>query len=127
MQQSVHLQSQTGQIVRFQAMNTTIELQYTEADKEQAAMRRLAEDWFRTTANRFSRFLPQSELSALNELAGSRCLVSDAMLEVLQLAEHFREKTEAAFNPFIVEALELAGYDDSFERVKEESGLWLHG
>lgn len=101
----------------FRAMNTKIELLLDagEAAKDAASF---AIEGFRAAEERFSRFLPDSELSQLNRVAGARCLVSDEMLEVLLLAEAFRATTDGAFNPLILPALEQYGYDETFDLVK---------
>ncbi|MBM7566643.1 FAD:protein FMN transferase [Paenibacillus sacheonensis] len=103
---------------RFRAMNTSIACTLAYESEEQAdRLRRDAVSWFRYAEEKFSRFLPTSELVYLNRRAGADCLVSSAMLEVLQLAETYRRRTDGAFNPFILDALERCGYEDSFERL----------
>jgi thiamine biosynthesis lipoprotein len=102
----------------IRAMNTHIELLLWADAVTAAAAEETAADWFRITEERFSRFRPDSELCALNRLAGERCLVSDSMLEVLQLAEAYRRKTDGIFDPLLLGQLERLGYDATFEAVK---------
>jgi thiamine biosynthesis lipoprotein len=102
----------------FRAMNTRIEFKFHAADSEVEKLIHLAENWFETVEQRFSRFRADSELSYLNQSAGETCMVSDPMLEVLQLAELYRVKTDHVFEPFILQALEEAGYCKSFELLK---------
>lgn len=100
----------------FKAMNTTVSCTLPCTDDRHAErVQREAMSWFRYVEERFSRFLPGSELTQLNERAGTECLVSSAMLEVLQLAETYRQETEGAFNPLVLNALRSAGYSRSFE------------
>ena len=58
-----------------------------------------------------------SELSHLNLLAGERCMVSATMLELLTLADAYRQLTDGIFNPFILDTLLKCGYNESFERI----------
>lgn len=111
-EQSLHSRS-------FRAMNTNIEVIYEAGEDLAEEIANIAEDWFRRTEERFSRFLPNSELSRLNRLAGERCLVSDAMLEVLQLAAGYRAATNGIFDPLLLRQLERLGYSESFDRVRE--------
>ncbi|KIL42248.1 hypothetical protein SD70_01535 [Gordoniibacillus kamchatkensis] len=102
----------------FRAMNTSIEVIFEAGEDEAAGTANWAADWFRRTEERFSRFLPESELSRLNRLAGERCLVSDAMLEVLLLADAYRTATGGIFSPFLLARLEQLGYGESFDRIR---------
>lgn len=108
---------------RFRAMNTNIEigLYCGEADIRNLEMR--SRGWFENVESAFSRFWPGSELCRLNRSAGRSTLVSDNMLEVLLLAESYRKETEGAFNPFLLDALRNAGYDESFERMNTRKRL----
>ncbi|MCP1310242.1 FAD:protein FMN transferase [Paenibacillus tyrfis] len=81
-------------------------------------------DWFEFAEERFSRFRPQSELSYLNRSAGRICMVSGTMLEVLGLAESYRKRTDGMFNPFILKALKAAGYDATFDQVRQREDHW---
>lgn len=99
----------------FRAMNTRIEFKFQAADSEVEKLIFLVENWFETVEQCFSRFRVDSELCYLNRLAGETCMVSDPMLDVLQLAELYRMKTDHVFEPFVLQALEEAGYSESFE------------
>ncbi len=59
---------------------------------------------------RWSRFLPDSEISALNESSGSLCVVSDTTFRLVELAERARCRTHGAFNPLVLDRLEQLGY-----------------
>ncbi|WP_171685154.1 FAD:protein FMN transferase [Paenibacillus planticolens] len=104
--------------VRFRAMNTWIEFKFQAAQSEAEELIFLTKNWFETVEHRFSRFLADSELCYLNRLSGQTCVVSDPMLEVLQLAELYSNKTDHTFNPFVQQALKEAGYSESFEAIK---------
>lgn len=102
----------------FGAMNTTVSCTFLCENGEDAAeLERLTRQWFSHIENRFSRFLPESELSHLNLLAGERCMVSATMLELLTLAGTYRQVTDGIFNPFILDALLGCGYNESFELI----------
>lgn len=74
-------------------------------------------DWFIAVERRFSRFQPDSELSKLNCNTGHVVQISEAMFEVLMLSEKYRNLSNGIFSPFILHALEQAGYDSSFEEI----------
>jgi thiamine biosynthesis lipoprotein len=59
---------------------------------------------------RFSRFLPLSELSSFNRSAGLKTPVSPDFLEMLRIAKQLSITTSGLFNPFIMPALQRAGY-----------------
>lgn len=74
---------------------------------------------------RFSRFLPVSELCALNKNGGEVCRASADMTDMLIAAHYWHKDTGGIFDPSICEALEEVGYDTSidFERgpAREEA------
>lgn len=59
---------------------------------------------------RFSRFISSSELSVFNQRAGSKVSVSPAFEQILRAAEQQALVTEGLYNPFILPALQQAGY-----------------
>lgn len=61
----------------------------------------------------FSRFLPASELSKFNHSAGLRTPVTSTFLELLTTARQLSLRTDNLFNPFILPALQKAGYQHS--------------
>lgn len=101
----------------FRSMNTymqvLLESTYPLSTLESPILERFA-----NAEERFSRFLPHSELSLLNERTGCRWMVSNDMLEVLALSQHYYEITEGAFNIFILPAMERAGYRKTFDSLK---------
>jgi thiamine biosynthesis lipoprotein len=112
---------------KFRAMNTSIEITYCSSEKEASRIEWLALNWFQTAEERFSRFKAESELSHLNRLAGELCMVSDKMLEVLLLAEMYRKKTDGIFDPLLLNALMQAGYDKTFEQLKDPNDSGTNG
>jgi thiamine biosynthesis lipoprotein len=65
----------------------------------------------------FSRFRPDSELSQLNRHAGEQQPVSTMLWEVLQAALQAAVDSDGLVNPTLLNALESAGYDRSFETL----------
>ena len=62
----------------------------------------------------FSRFIPASELSMFNNSAGLEVPVSKDFKELLLTAKNMSRLTEGLYNPFILPALQKAGYVQSF-------------
>ncbi|CAH1201143.1 FAD:protein FMN transferase [Paenibacillus sp. JJ-223] len=98
---------------RFRAMNTDVEVQLATGLEEAMQAEALIRNWFETQERRFSRFLPDSELSRLNRSTGWMP-VSAAMDEVLSLAYGYMGQTEGMFQPGILPALREQGYEASF-------------
>jgi len=65
----------------------------------------------------WSRFRPDSELSRLNASPGSWTEVSASMLLALTCAADLHRATAGRFDPTVLDALERAGYDRTFEAV----------
>jgi thiamine biosynthesis lipoprotein len=103
----------------FPAMGTTVTL--TGVDVASAAFREavtvaqaLAETW----EDRFSRFRPDSQLCRLNAAAGAPVAIDATVLDLLETARDAAIRTGGRFDPSILPALEAAGYDDDFDRVR---------
>lgn len=64
----------------------------------------------------FSRFIPDSELSRFNMRAGTRTPITEAFRNILCAAKKMATETDGLFNPFILPALQRAGYNYSFVR-----------
>jgi thiamine biosynthesis lipoprotein len=80
-----------------------------------------AADWLGAMERRFSRFLPESELCALNSAAGRWFTASDDLYGVVRLALTAADETGGLFDPTVLPALRLAGYDRSFERIPRDA------
>jgi thiamine biosynthesis lipoprotein len=82
-------------------------------------------DWAITELERleqcWSRFRPDSELSRLNANAGAWTDVSASMLLALTCAADLHRATGGRFDPTILDALERAGYDRTFESMTPDS------
>ncbi|MGE5642168.1 MAG: FAD:protein FMN transferase [Byssovorax cruenta] len=102
--------------IEFRAMNTTVMLA---AEGERAIEGMEAAKFFIDECEqRFSRFLPASELSALNRSNGEWMEVSKDLMEMLQLALKYHEVTDGIFDPAILVDLKRAGYDRSMDEIR---------
>lgn len=68
---------------------------------------------------RFSRFLPNSELSHFNRNGGTRQKVSSDFKLLLESAKRLGIETAGLYNPFVLPALQRAGYTRSFVKGAE--------
>ena len=99
----------------FTALGTTIDLVDESAESETNLS--LASALINDFERRFSRFLADSELSALNSSAGKKFSASRQLADLLSLCLFYNQKTAGLFNPLILPALEAAGYDRSFVEI----------
>lgn len=66
---------------------------------------------------KFTRFHADSELSQFNARAGEEVTVSPAFHAMLGACRHYAGLTEGLFNPFILPALQSAGYKGSWPNI----------
>ncbi len=59
---------------------------------------------------RWSRFLPDSEISAVNRRPGQVTIVSESTYELISQAEAGRDATSGTYNPLMLDQLESHGY-----------------
>ncbi len=109
--------------LHFRAMNTDVSawLWHDDANQAQRALREV-ERFFHEAHSRFTRFEASSELSTLNASAGKLFAASSQMFEVVELAVKSATLTDGWFNPTIIGALEAAGYDRTFDAIKDARG-----
>jgi thiamine biosynthesis lipoprotein len=107
-------------------MNTQIEMQLAIdasgpglAERAAAAQAALeaATERLRQLEARLTRFAPSSELSALNRASGTWFSASTELFEVVRLAAEARAASGGLFDPTILNALEAAGYDRTFDEI----------
>jgi thiamine biosynthesis lipoprotein len=72
---------------------------------------------------RFSRFLPDSELSHCNRAAGMQQSISAEFRDLLVTTQALAEKSQGLYNPFILPALQRAGYKGSWPQpnIRDEA------
>ena len=76
--------------------------------------------WFAAWEQQLSRFRPDSELNVLNQ-AGYLSSASPALWQVVQLALAQARDTGGLVTPTVLQALEAAGYDRSFDTLQPHS------
>lgn len=102
----------------FRAMGTTISLLLPEqqADLGLELVRTLFAEWEQV----LSRFLPESELSRLNQRAGEPVVVGDLLYEVLATALTAAQATQGVYDPALLDQLMRVGYDRTFDDLSTE-------
>jgi thiamine biosynthesis lipoprotein len=73
--------------------------------------------WFAAWEQTFSRFRADSELSRINQRAGQWTRVSASLWDVTHLALSAARWTDGVYSPTILNALEAAGYDRTFDAI----------
>ncbi len=96
-------------------MGTTISLLLPESQVAVGAhiVRTLFSEWELA----LSRFLPESELSQLNQQAGIPVAVSDLLYTVLATALTAAQATEGVYDPAMLDQLVQLGYDRTFDEL----------
>lgn len=97
----------------FRAMGTTISMLLPESQAEPGVqiVRALFSEWEQA----LSRFLPESELSQLNQQAGTTVAVSDLLYTVLATALTAARATGGVYDPALLDQLVQLGYDRTFD------------
>ncbi len=78
---------------------------------------RVGEQMVHDLERRWSRFRPDSEVAALNAVAGSLTIVSSETFELIARSERARRLSRGLFNPLMLDQLEAAGYDRSWDTI----------
>ena len=97
-------------------MGTTISLLLPENQAEQGTQ--MVRDLFAGWEQVLSRFIPESELSRLNQAAGTPVAVSELLYSVLATALTAARATEGVYDPAMLEQLEKIGYDRTFDDIR---------
>jgi thiamine biosynthesis lipoprotein len=105
------------QTLEFRAMNTKVILAadgfYLDGYGIQAARAFIEE-----SERRFSRFLPDSEVSQLNRSAGAWHNISNDLMDMLEQSMNFYKETGGLFDPSILPDLKRIGYDKSMDEIQ---------
>jgi thiamine biosynthesis lipoprotein len=102
----------------FRAMNSDILLAAEGAFSRTSIGFKEVQDFIEACEKRFTRFSDHSELSRLNESAGTWFHASEDLFSLLSEARNYFEQTNGLFDPSVLEALEFAGYDRSMDEIK---------
>jgi thiamine biosynthesis lipoprotein len=107
----------------FKAMNTQVSTRlYSQTNAPVLAdVGRL----FKSFEKRLSRFDPTSELSRLNAAETEFFQASPTLLDALEVALLAAEATEGLYDPTVLDVLEKAGYDRSFEKLSQPAPLTI--
>lgn len=73
--------------------------------------------WFAEWETPLSRFRAESELSLLNRASGETVRVSATLRQVIQAALDAARASDGLITPTLLDALQAAGYDRSFEQI----------
>ena len=105
----------------FKAMNTRVQTWlYSQTD---SAVLVDVQRLFHSFEKRLSRFDPHSELSRLNANQAEVFQVSPILLDAMEVALLAAEATGGLYDPTVLDVLEKAGYDRSFERIDQPAPL----
>lgn len=105
--------------ISFHAMGCEILAMVDAEGPEQAReMLQQVPGWFEQWEQVLSRFRMDSELTRLNNQHNKPVQVSEVLWEVFQAALWAERYTQGLVTPTVAEALNLAGYDRSFEMLK---------
>lgn len=94
----------------FRSMNTDVAVM---ASGDEAAIARRVAATFADAEQRFSRFRPDSELSALNRAEGP-FVASPELFDMLWRARRYSQLTDGLFDPTVGASLSALGYDRSY-------------
>ena len=96
-------------------MGTTISM-LLPTDGAEAGVQ-IARDLFAEWEQVLSRFIPESELSRLNEQAGTPVAVSDLLYTVLATALTAAQASAGVYDPALLDQLVKIGYDRTFDAI----------
>jgi thiamine biosynthesis lipoprotein len=109
--------------MEFRAMNTDI-LLAAEGERVMQGMKATSA-FIDDCEQRFSRFLPGSELTDLNRSAGDWHEVSSDLMNILQLSLRYYFETKGIFDPSILTELKWIGYDRSMDDIRANGSAAL--
>ena len=104
---------------RFRAMGSDIHLIVVGGTTD---LLTLAHDHIGHLERRWSRFLPDSEISLLNAAVGQPVVVTDDTYLLVERAVEAWRLTGGGFDPTMLDALRRAGYDRSFDELAVGGG-----
>jgi thiamine biosynthesis lipoprotein len=102
----------------FQAMNSDILLAAEGTNSRISVGFKEVHDFIDASEKRFSRFSDKSELSRINLSAGTWFHASNDLFNMLTESRNYYDQTAGLFDPSILDALEVAGYDRSMDEIR---------
>jgi FAD:protein FMN transferase len=109
------------QRIEFRAMNCQMLGVVDSPDDQSACLLQQLPRWFEDWEQRLSRFRSDSELNRLNRRPGQDVRISPVLELVLRAALQAARQSDGLVNPAVLDALEAAGYVDSFERLRNDA------
>jgi len=103
----------------LRAMGSECSLRVVVDDDRAEPLLDRAEELLLTLERRWSRFLPDSELSRLNAHAGVPVFTSAETFALVALAVEAWRVTDGRFDPTMLDTLVEAGYDATFDEVRD--------
>ncbi len=110
------------QSLSFRAMNTEVLLALESQDESDEGLRK-TQAFIEDCERRFSRFLPDSELSQMNNSAGSWFQASDELFDLLMASKAYYEETGGLFDPSVLPDLKRVGYDVSMDEIRKRGSM----
>ncbi|MGP7816569.1 FAD:protein FMN transferase [Niallia sp. 01092] len=104
------------EIYKSKAMNTDILTAGLSAADAQEVFQ-----WLTTVEEKFSRFLPGSELCLVNRNADKETKVSQLFAQLFYESLYYFNETGGIFTPFLRNELEQSGYRESFEKINRDN------
>jgi thiamine biosynthesis lipoprotein ApbE len=104
----------------WRALGTGVRLVVSEGDLD--AARSAVETVLRDVDLAYSRFRPDSEISRLNERAGTTVAISALFADAIVAALDAAERTGGAVDPTVGRAMRAIGYDVDFDLVPRQDG-----
>ena len=101
----------------FRAMNTSVILALEGEGNSDEGLRQ-TQAFIEECEQRFSRFLPASEVCRLNDHAGQWCEASTELIDILVLSKAYFHETGGLFDPSVLPDLKRAGYDRSMDDIR---------
>lgn len=105
-------------------MNTTITLKVVQTSEPTVTINEAIEEAygeFDRIVRQYTRFNENSELSNLNRQNGAWVQVTDEFFELITKMLELAKETEGAFDPTIIDFLEIYGYDKNYDFSKLEN------
>ncbi len=99
-------------------MNTAVLMAAADRGDGVAAALETTRAFIQDCERRFSRFLPDSELSELNRSAGHWHAASPDLIDMLLRSLAFHRETGGLFDPSVLPDLRRAGYDRSMDEIR---------
>lgn len=105
--------------IEFHAMGTQILVDLDSSEPDASVLKQVPV-WFEAWEQTLSRFRPDSELNQFNQSSGKPFKMSQTCWEVMELSIQVENETEGLVTPTILQSLEMAGYDRSFDGLPSD-------